>query len=124
MRELIAQVKLRVGQQMHHLRESGQCGAGMPLDVFNGGGKDGMTRLAPKTNATGQLWRFAPAGGGFYRLTTKFKGTDLCLDVINGGPLLRQWVDDAAATPAELDALTRADEQAWRAARTPFMIYE
>lgn len=61
-------------------------GADMPLDVFNGGGKDGMTHLAPKTNATGQLWRFAPAGGGFYRLTTKFKGNDTCLDVINGGP--------------------------------------
>ncbi|HNR82619.1 DUF1343 domain-containing protein [Ottowia sp.] len=60
------------------------------------------------------LWRDFP-----YEYETR-----LAIDVINGGPLLRQWVDDAAATPAELDALTRADEQAWRAARTPFMIYE
>ena len=60
------------------------------------------------------LWRDFP-----YEYETR-----LAIDVINGGPLLRQWVDDAAATPAALDALTRADEQAWRAARTPFMIYE
>ncbi len=40
----------------------------------------------------------------------------LAIDVINGGPLLREWVDDAAAIPADLDALTRADEAAWEAA--------
>jgi uncharacterized protein YbbC (DUF1343 family) len=37
----------------------------------------------------------------------------LAIDVINGGPLLRQWVDDAAATPGDLDALARPDERAW-----------
>ena len=34
--------------------------------------------------------------------------TRLAIDIIGGGPLLREWVDDAAATPAELDALARA----------------
>ena len=29
----------------------------------------------------------------------------LAIDVINGGPLLREWVDDPTATPADLDAL-------------------
>ncbi|WAC24927.1 exo-beta-N-acetylmuramidase NamZ family protein [Blastomonas sp. SL216] len=43
----------------------------------------------------------------------------LAIDVINGGPLLREWVDDAAATPGDLDALTRADEAAWEAAGAP-----
>jgi uncharacterized protein YbbC (DUF1343 family) len=43
----------------------------------------------------------------------------LAIDVINGGPLLREWVDDAAATPGDLDALTRADEAAWEAAAPP-----
>jgi uncharacterized protein YbbC (DUF1343 family) len=37
----------------------------------------------------------------------------LAIDVINGSPLLRQWVDDAAATPGDLDALAVLDEQAW-----------
>jgi uncharacterized protein YbbC (DUF1343 family) len=47
----------------------------------------------------------------------------LAIDVINGGPGLRDWVDDPAATPADLDALTTPDEQAWIEARRPFLIY-
>ncbi|MFM2256826.1 MAG: hypothetical protein RIQ28_673, partial [Pseudomonadota bacterium] len=35
----------------------------------------------------------------------------LAIDVINGGPALRLWVDDPAATPMELDALARVDEE-------------
>ena len=41
----------------------------------------------------------------------------LAIDVINGGPLLRDWVDDAAATPQDLDALALPDEQAWLSER-------
>jgi hypothetical protein len=33
-------------------------------------------------------------------------------------------VDDASAPPAALDALARADEQAWRQTRQAFAIYE
>jgi uncharacterized protein YbbC (DUF1343 family) len=47
----------------------------------------------------------------------------LAIDVINGGPGLRQWVDDPAATPADLDALTILDEKAWEAARASYLIY-
>jgi uncharacterized protein YbbC (DUF1343 family) len=47
----------------------------------------------------------------------------LAIDVINGGPLLRLWVDDAASTPADLDALTTPDEQAWLSERQPYLIY-
>ena len=45
------------------------------------------------------------------------------IDVINGGPLLREWVDDASATPHDLDALTIPDEQSWLAERRPFLRY-
>jgi uncharacterized protein YbbC (DUF1343 family) len=38
----------------------------------------------------------------------------LAIDVINGGPLLRQWVDDSEAAPGDLDALTLPDEVFWR----------
>lgn len=41
----------------------------------------------------------------------------LAIDVINGGPALREWVDDAAAQPGDLDALTRVDEAAWDGVR-------
>jgi uncharacterized protein YbbC (DUF1343 family) len=47
----------------------------------------------------------------------------LAIDVINGSELLRRWVDDAAATPADLDALARADESAWEAERRPVLLY-
>ena len=47
----------------------------------------------------------------------------LAIDVINGSELLREWVDDAQATPGDLDALTRPDEAAWIDARASFLRY-
>ncbi|MDO5692580.1 MAG: DUF1343 domain-containing protein [Pseudomonadota bacterium] len=47
----------------------------------------------------------------------------LPIDVINGSPLLREWVDDANATPADLDALARPDEAAWIDTRQPHLLY-
>jgi len=49
--------------------------------------------------------------------------TRLPIDVIDGGTLLRQWVDDPAASPGDLDAAARADEDAWREEREPVLIY-
>jgi uncharacterized protein YbbC (DUF1343 family) len=45
------------------------------------------------------------------------------IDVINGSPLLREWVDDPGATPVDLDALTRADERAWASEREEYLRY-
>ena len=47
----------------------------------------------------------------------------LAIDLINGSPLLREWVDDAEATPADLDALACPDEAAWLDTRRPFLRY-
>ena len=47
----------------------------------------------------------------------------LAIDVINGGPLLREWVDDRAALPGDLDALTLPDEAAWVEERRAFLRY-
>ena len=47
----------------------------------------------------------------------------LAIDVINGSPLLREWVDDHDATPADLDALAAADEDAWLQERAEYLIY-
>jgi uncharacterized protein YbbC (DUF1343 family) len=47
----------------------------------------------------------------------------LAIDVINGGPGLREWVDDPAAAPHDLDALARADEAAWTAERADCLLY-
>ncbi|HZL00699.1 MAG TPA: DUF1343 domain-containing protein [Caulobacteraceae bacterium] len=46
------------------------------------------------------------------------------IDVINGGPALREWVDDAAAAPGDLDALALPDEAAWLSERREHMLYQ
>jgi len=45
------------------------------------------------------------------------------IDVINGGELLREWVDDAGATPQDLDALATLDEEAWLSERRDYLRY-
>ena len=60
-----------------------------------------------------ELWRDFP-----YEYETR-----LAIDVINGGPLLRQWVDDAQSTPGDLDEAARADEDAWREEREAILLY-
>jgi uncharacterized protein YbbC (DUF1343 family) len=45
------------------------------------------------------------------------------IDVINGSDLLRTWVDDPHASPADLDALAGADEADWRAQRQSVLLY-
>jgi uncharacterized protein YbbC (DUF1343 family) len=47
----------------------------------------------------------------------------LAIDVINGGPALREWVDAPGTTANDLDALTVPDEQAWEAERRPYLLY-
>jgi len=47
----------------------------------------------------------------------------LAIDVINGSELLRRWVDDAVATPADLEQLAAADEAAWEAERRSVVMY-
>jgi len=60
-----------------------------------------------------ELWRDFP-----YEYETR-----LAIDVINGGPLLREWVDDPAARPGDLDSAARVDEDAWRREREALLLY-
>ena len=69
-----------------------------------------LRRLSPDY----PLWRDFPY---------EYEHDRLAIDLINGSPLLREWVDDAAATPADLDALARADEAAWVERRREFLRY-
>jgi uncharacterized protein YbbC (DUF1343 family) len=61
-----------------------------------------------------ELWRDFPYEYVFDKLA---------IDVINGSELLREWADDANATPADLDAITTPDERDWEQERKPFLIY-
>ena len=60
------------------------------------------------------LWRDFPYEYAFGKLA---------IDVINGGPALRDWVDAAGAQPGDLDALAGPDEAAWIEARRPYLMY-
>ena len=63
-----------------------------------------------------ELWR----GADFkYEYTANV----LAIDVINGGPSLREWVDDPAATPHDLNQMAAHDEAAWVASVKPVLLY-
>ena len=47
----------------------------------------------------------------------------LAIDVINGSPLLREWVDDPVAAIADLEGLAEVDERAWLEQRQPYLLY-
>ena len=60
------------------------------------------------------LWRDFPY---------EYEFDKLAIDVINGSPLLREWVDDANAVPGDLDALTLPDESDWEVQRSAYLRY-
>jgi len=61
-----------------------------------------------------QLWRDFPY---------EYESERRAIDVINGSELLREWVDDPAATPADLEALAAPNEKAWREEREAILLY-
>jgi len=60
------------------------------------------------------IWRDFPYEYEFDRLA---------IDVINGGHALREWVDDPAAEPGDLDARTNPDEAEWREEVRELLLY-
>jgi uncharacterized protein YbbC (DUF1343 family) len=60
------------------------------------------------------LWRDFPY---------EYEHDRLAIDLINGGPRLREWVDDPAALPGDLDTEAGRDEDAWRAERGACLLY-
>ncbi|MDN4631808.1 DUF1343 domain-containing protein [Sphingomonas sp. PsM26] len=60
------------------------------------------------------LWRDFPYEYAFGKLP---------IDVINGGSGLRTWVDDSAATPRDLEAITARDEAHWCEQRQKSLLY-
>lgn len=48
----------------------------------------------------------------------------LAFNVINGGPKLKDWIEDPKATPAQLDKAMKADEQSWIKETKKFRIYK
>ena len=53
----------------------------------------------------------------------EYESGRLAFDLINGGELLRDWIDDPMASPADLDALADPDEAAWHDERRAVLLY-
>jgi uncharacterized protein YbbC (DUF1343 family) len=60
------------------------------------------------------LWRDFPY---------EYENDRLAIDLIDGSELLRQWVDDSEAAPADLDKLATADEKLWIEERKSVLLY-
>jgi uncharacterized protein YbbC (DUF1343 family) len=60
------------------------------------------------------LWRDFPY---------EYEHERFAIDLINGSPLLREWVDDPAAAPGDLEALAGADEAGWLEERRAVLSY-
>ena len=60
------------------------------------------------------LWRDFPY---------EYDHDQLAIDLINGSDLLRLWVDDSNATPADLKELAYSDEQRWSDECAALMTY-
>jgi uncharacterized protein YbbC (DUF1343 family) len=67
--------------------------------------------------------RLRPEAGLWRDFDYEYERDRLAIDVINGSPLLREWVDDAQAEPADLERALARDEESWRDERKPLLLY-
>jgi len=105
-------------------KHAGRLCAGLQIHVEDGGYDHGAFRpwrlqaLAFKAlrrvHADYDLWRDFPY---------EYEHGRLAIDLINGSEWLRHWVDDPAATAAQLEAAASADERAWLEEREEILIY-
>ena len=61
-----------------------------------------------------ELWRDFPY---------EYEQQKLAFEVINGGPCLREWIEDASATAHDLESVATPDERAWSEAVEDHLLY-
>lgn len=61
-----------------------------------------------------EIWR---------KFAYEYESERLAIDLLSGGPFLREWVDDPGSTPDDFDRRLAVDEAAWTESRTPFLLY-
>ena len=59
----------------------------------------------------------------WHNFAYEYERDRLAIDLINGGEVLRQWVDDPAAVPVDLDKMTTSDEKSWIEERASVLLY-
>ena len=106
-------------------KHSGKLCAGLQIHVEDGGLRPrGVSALARCRRSRSrrcagcepdyELWRDFPY---------EYERDRLAIDLINGSELLRGGSTIPSATPADLDALATADEDAWREEREAVLLY-
>jgi len=105
-------------------KHAGKLCAGVQIHVEDGAYEHAVFRpwrlIAVALKALRQLRPDYPIWRDFHY---EYEKDRLAFDLLNGSDLLRRWVDDAASSPADLDALARADEAAWAAEREAVLLY-
>jgi uncharacterized protein YbbC (DUF1343 family) len=105
-------------------KHAGQLCAGLQIHVENAAySHDAFRPWRLVALALKALRRLRPDYALWREFPYEYEHDRLAIDVINGSDLLRRWVDDPAATPADLDVLADADETAWRSEREAVLLY-
>jgi hypothetical protein len=93
-------------------------GPGMCADIFNGGPNNNQVHLAPCADFSGQFWFVnatsdpPPFSNTFFaRLTTKFRGTDVCLDHFQAGESFFPRLAPCGNTARQLWLVSRTDKR-------------
>ncbi len=103
---------------------SGCLCAGLQLHVEDGGyDHEAFKPWRVQALAFKALRRLRPGYELWRDFPYEYERERLAIDLINGSELLRRWVDDPAATAADLDSIAAADEKAWQVEREGVMIY-
>jgi uncharacterized protein YbbC (DUF1343 family) len=105
-------------------KHSGQLCAGVQIHVENSHyGHNTFRPWQLMALAFKALRRIEPGYPLWRDFPYEYEHDRLAIDFINGSPLLREWVDDPAATPADFDTLAAMDETVWLESRRPFLLY-
>ena len=104
-------------------KHAGRLCAGVQIHVENGYDHAAFRPWRLQALAFKALRRLRPDYPLWRDFPYEYERDRLAIDLINGGPALREWVEDAEALPGDLGALARVDEAAWADEREAVLIY-
>ena len=104
-------------------KHAGRLCAGVQIHVENGYDHAAFRPWRLQALAFKALRRLRPDYPLWRDFPYEYERDRLAIDLINGGPALREWVEDAEALPGDLGALARVDEAAWAEEREAVLIY-
>jgi len=105
-------------------KHAGQLCAGLQIHVDDHGyGHEAFQPWRLQALAFKTLRRLYPDQALWRDFPYEYEHDRLAIDLINGSTLLREWVDDAASSPSDLDAIVCPDESSWREERDAVLLY-